>query len=287
MKRIITFLTICLAFALFTLSIAAAPNDTSLPRVIDDAGLLSHDEEVTLENRIAAITEEYDFDVVILTVNSIGIETPAAFADDYYDYIGYGCGDNSDGMLLLLAMESRDYYTSTTGKCISIFTDYGIANMSESFVSYLSGGDYYGGFSEYLSLVDDYAYEYENHGAVDTWIPDDDVIPNDSNPVPSDPDFEEYLGAVVLSLIISLVIAIITVLIMRSGMNNVTKKHAAMRYITADGLNITKNSDIFLYRTVSRVRRQTESNSGGGHFGGSSTHIGSSGRSHGGGGGKF
>ena len=66
-------------------------------------------------------------------------------------------------------------------------------------------------------------------------------------------------------------------------LKSVKAKAKADDYVVKDSLELKSAKDIFLYRTVSRVRRQTESSGGGG----GGIHTSSSGSSHGGGGGKF
>lgn len=68
---------------------------------------MSDSEEAKLDSEIEKIRTNYDFDVVLLTVESLEGYTPEAFADDYYDYNGYGIGDNNDGVLFLISMEER------------------------------------------------------------------------------------------------------------------------------------------------------------------------------------
>ena len=68
----------------------------------------------------------------------------------------------------------------------------------------------------------------------------------------------------------------------KKQLNSVSSKAKADDYVVKDSLNLKSAKDIFLYRTVSRVRRQTESSSSSG-----GSHTSSSGSSHGGGGGKF
>ena len=58
---------------------------------------------------------------------------------------------------------------------------------------------------------------------------------------------------------------------------------AANSYVKENGLNITNSEDKFLYSKVNKTERPKERDSGGG----SSTHTSSSGRTHGGTGGKF
>lgn len=78
-------------------------NDADLPRVVDEADLLSDSEEKELAGKIEDLTDKYNFDIVIVTADTINGETPMAYADDYYDYNGYGAGADNDGILLLLS----------------------------------------------------------------------------------------------------------------------------------------------------------------------------------------
>ena len=68
-------------------------------------------------------------------------------------------------------------------------------------------------------------------------------------------------------------IALIVVLVMLSQLKSVKPKRGAAEYTKADGMRMTRSSDLFLYRTVSRIRRETDSSGshgGGGYRGGSS-----------------
>jgi uncharacterized membrane protein YgcG len=77
-----------------------------------------------------------------------------AYADDFYDYNGYGFGANNDGCLLLVSMEDRDWWISTTGYGITALTDAGIEYIGDEFVSYLSDAEYAKGFDMFADLVD-------------------------------------------------------------------------------------------------------------------------------------
>ena len=72
-----------------------------------------------------------------------------AYADDFYDYNGYGYGDSRDGILLLISMEERDWRISTCGYGITVFTDAGQEYISDKFLPYLSDGDYSEAFTKY------------------------------------------------------------------------------------------------------------------------------------------
>ena len=102
------------------------PEERNLPRLVDDAGLLSDSEEEELLGELDEISERQEFDVAVVTVNSLEGKTAEAYADDFYDYHGYGFGTDHDGILLLVSMEARDWHITTTGYGITAFTDAGI-----------------------------------------------------------------------------------------------------------------------------------------------------------------
>ena len=79
---------------------------------------------------------------------------------------------------------------------------------------------------------------------------------------------------------IALIIALIVVSSMKKKLTSVKFADSANDYVRPGSLNLTESRDTFLYSSVTRTVRETESRSGGG--GGS--HTSSSGRSHGGGG---
>ena len=95
---------------------------------------------------------------------------------------------------------------------------------------------------------------------------------------------------IMVSLVVGVIAGFIGVSIMKSGMRTIRQNNAASDYTVRDSMNLSSQKDIYLYRTVTKTRRQTENTSGpnrsGGHSGGS-IHVGSSGRSHGGRSGKF
>ena len=78
------------------------------------------------------------------------------YADDFYDYNGYGYGDSNDGLILIVVMDTSDWWISTCGKAIKTFTDAGIEYIGEQIVPYLSNGDYYGAFDKFADLCDEF-----------------------------------------------------------------------------------------------------------------------------------
>ena len=91
----------------------AIPEERQKPLLVDDAGLLTEEESSALLNKLEDISQKYENEVGIVTVNSLEGKTAEAYADDYYDYNGYGYGENDDGLLLLISMGEREWAIST------------------------------------------------------------------------------------------------------------------------------------------------------------------------------
>ena len=155
---------------------AYAAEELHTVRLVDYAGLLEDDEAETLEEKLDQISEDYDCDVVIVTEESIDGADPMAYADDFYDYNDYGMGDDNSGILLLLTMSERKWKMSTHGDAIRIFTDAGQEYMSDKFVSSLTDGDYYEGFTEFADLCEEFIIQAQNGEPYDVEnMPDDSI----------------------------------------------------------------------------------------------------------------
>ena len=154
---------ICLILCLLLLPSLFLSVGAEQQYVIDNADLMSSSEEAALEEKAQALRQEYGMDVVILTVDSLDGKRPQEYADDYYDYNGYA--DN--GVLFLLSMEERDWYISTKGNAIYALTDYGIQQVGEAALPYLSSGEYYEAFTVFLDALPVYFTAYQNGAPVD------------------------------------------------------------------------------------------------------------------------
>ena len=239
-------------------------------RVVDMAELLSDSDKTALLSKLDEISERQKLDIVVLTVNTLDGKTPRDYADDFYDYNGYGFGENKDGILLLVSMEDRDWWISTTGYGITALTDAGIEYISEKFLSDLSDGDYAQAFTTYAELCDQFITQAKTGESYDT------------GNMPKEPF--NVAWNILVAFVIGLVVAVIVTSIMKKQLKTVQLKSEANNYVKANSMILTENRDLFLYNQVSRRARPKETDNS---SGGSSTHTSSSGSSHGGGGGKF
>ena len=136
-----------------------ALTDGGKPTLVDRERLLTDAEAEALSKRLKEIGTAYQCDVIIATVPDLGDKTAEEYADDFFDYNGYGYGAtpdqngttvNGDGILLLLAMADRDFAISTSGYAITAFTDFGIQSyLEDRFLPYLKENDYDGGFNAF------------------------------------------------------------------------------------------------------------------------------------------
>jgi len=180
-KRIFTAACIALLFFAFALSCFAAPT-SAIPakrlqnRLVDSAALLDALEEKELLFTLNEISARQECDIVIVTVDALDGKTATEYADDFFDYNGYGYGKTRDGILLLISMEARDWALSTHGYGIEAFTDAGQAYMMDDFVlPCLSDDDFYGAFTEFAAQCDAFLTQaandepYDSHNLPGSW----------------------------------------------------------------------------------------------------------------------
>jgi uncharacterized protein len=244
MKKILALLLLLL------LLVTPALADGS--RVIDDADVLSASEETSLEQAISLIREKYQFDVVLLTKTSIDGKVPRYYAADYYDYGGFGYGDNHDGIILLLVtgagVGNRDYTIVNTGRGEKIFDDDAMEELEEAMLPSLRASNFAAGMASFVSGVEEQLDYMTPKSRTERWG--------------------------LLSFVVGLVIGTIVALIFRGQMKTVRRKVNAQSYIRDGSFQLNRVQDIYLYTTTTRRKIETSSSSGGGggFTGSSGTH---------------
>ena len=240
-----------------------------LPIVYDEADLLTDYEESALTEKLSNFSTYNQMEVVVAVLNSTYGYSPMEYADNFYDYNNYGYGADKSGLILIVVMDSREWWISTCGSAINVFTDAGIEYIGEQIVTYLSNGDYAGAFDEFADQCGVFIAQAENGEPYDYYN-----LPK----VPFD-----VSGSLIIAVAAGLIIALIYTGTLKSQLKTVRAQRNAENYLRNGSMNVTRSSDMFLYRKVNRTPRQNGSSS----RGGSRTHVSSSGRSHGGGGGRF
>ncbi|SCH34684.1 Domain of uncharacterised function (DUF477) [uncultured Clostridium sp.] len=265
MKKILSFALCAFICCLFAAVPALAANE-GYKRLMDEADLLTSAEESALLAELDEISERQGMDVVVVTVYSLEGKSPMNYADDYFDYHGYGQGNDHSGVLLLHSPEERDWWISTCGYGIEAFTDAGIDYIGELITPNLADGDNAAAYHTFAEQCDRFISQAKTGE------------PFDTDSLPREPLSWIWIA---VSIAAGFVIALIIVGSMKSKLKMVRFQAGANSYLRQGSMNVTESRDLFLYRHVSRTAKPKSSSSG------SSTHSSSSGRSHGGGGGKY
>ena len=277
MKKVYRALLIIALTCLLTLPGLGAgaqtiPAERQKPRFVDEVGLLTEAEAGTLLALLDEISERQACDVAIAVAATLGGKTSTAYADDFFDYNGYGMGPNDDGIILIICLEERDWAISTHAFAIDAFTDSGQEYIMDKVLPDLSAGNYAAAFTTFADQCDTFltaardGRRYDGHYMPDT---------------PPLFSFASFMERLIITLPVGAVLSFIITLIMKARLKTVRFQPSARDYIRPGSFNLVASRDMFLYRTVSRTRRASDSG------GGSSTHTSSSGRSHGGSSGKF
>lgn len=235
-------------------------------RVFDQANLLSSDEKESLEKDITAFKEKTNQDFVFVSTTNTDGKTWEEYADDFYDDNGFGQGDDKNGMLFLIDMKHRKFHISTTGSMIDILNDQRINQIIESSTDDMVNGDYYDAVKTVLTTSEGYVA---------------DGPAANSHRVPRERSKTNYIVTFIIALIVGIITAVsFYVYISR----NYLLKKATYRYpyYEMSTLNLTESrtSKVFDVTTTRHIPKPPPSS-------GSSTHMGGSGTSHGGGSGSF
>ncbi|WP_133015534.1 TPM domain-containing protein [Clostridium cuniculi] len=254
----------CISVLIFILSFSFIVKANVNP-VVDEAKLLSQDERDKLREDIEKFRESYNIDAVIVTTNDLQGKNTMDYADDYYDYNGYGLGDNKSGILLLIDMNDRKIWISTSGDAIEYFTDNRIDSIISDISKYLRNEEYFDACNIFLTDIQYY---------IDSGIPEGQYTYSEE---------ENTLKIVLIALGVAAVVAGVTCIVVVNSYKN-SKSVSSVNYVDNSSIVFTKRRDTFVNTFTTKTKIERNNSSGGS---GSSTHRSSSGNTHGGGGGSF
>jgi len=244
-KILITILpALLLALAISPAAYAAEQN-----LVTDFSGVLTPGQREDLLARAETISARYRCDVAVAVVERMSAGDIETSAHDYYDDNGFGYGPESGGLLLYLSVGDREITLAAKGYGNTAFTDYGRDVILDAYIlPQLLEDNYYGAFSAYLDISEEFlAMAREGR-------------PFDWN---TDPAYagEETSVKLAVVIILPLLIAFITCSIWKSKMKTAKIAKTACNYIPEGGFKLTGSADMFIYRTVTRVKIESNSSS--------------------------
>lgn len=271
MVRRITLAAFAVVFLIMSWTSIEAKAEKVL--VADSAAIFSSSEESDLESKLKGLSNQYSMDIVIVTTDDADGKSAREYADDYFDYNGYGIGADRDGILLLMDFDNREVYISTSGKGIRYLTDARIESiLDDVFDAGFADGGYYSGAKAFIASTSSFLAQGIPEG-----------------------QYNEDEGANRISLFDGLIGAA------ASGASGLgyfatTKRRykghpAPLAFNFRDSslveLGIASDNLINEYTTSRIIPVAPVRSSGGGSIGRSTTHRSGSGRMHGGGGRKF
>jgi uncharacterized protein len=231
------YLVIAIIFAL-SLTLAVSVFADNAPRVIDNADLLTDEEEEKLSTLFDEVGARQNYDVVVYTVETLeeefGTWDASYYAQRLFESDGYGA--DREGTVLLISMAERDWGIYSTD-----MDDATVESIGETVVPYLSDGDYYGAFVKFAE-------------SVETSVIEGAKFPLD--------------GMIVMSVIFGFIVAFIVVTVMKGKLKSVRSCDNAREYVRNGSFELKHSRDLYLYSTVTRIAKPKNTSGSGGRSGG-------------------
>ena len=207
--------------------------------IYDEADLLSTQEETQLAEKLSEIGEEFDAQIVVMTVTSTSGNIDV-YIEDKFDSMNMGYGENRDGVLLLVCMDDREYRILSNGYAGEAIGPSQINAIGDAIVSDLSEGVYADAFSTFADQCAYYLDGYLN-------------------------GFPFNVGKnLIVALIVGVVAGIVVAFVLKKQLKSVRQQKQANVYIKSGSMQITASRDLFLYREVSKTKKASTNSSGSG-----------------------
>ena len=235
--------------------------------VFEEAGILSDSDAQTLESQAQSMAQTYGFGVYLVTVDDF---TDYGYSDVYdcavafYEESELGLGDDHDGELLFMSMSNRKYALVYHGYGDTAFTEYGRDLLENDMLDCFRNDDWYGGFQQYMEWSE-YLLSEAANGEPLGWGEYGDEHPDDD--YDDGPGLVEWLTVLGIPAVITVVIGLVLI----GQMDTVSEATKANEYVVPHTLNIRVKSDRYTHSTETRVKVESDSDSGGGsthHSGG-------------------
>ncbi len=251
------------------------------PYVLDQAGLLSDGQREALEEKAAALSEQHDCSLYIVTVQdhtnyNYDVYEAAKGIFQYYDL---GCGEDRDGVILLLSMNERDYaFAGHGGRGETICGNESSWLIEDEFLDNFRNNDWYGGFEDFLDACGAQLTKLENGEDIADGadiITGPDGLDYHSYNNPYETRQRSILPRLLAVILIPLAVALIVCSVFKGQMKTAKEATRADEYLVPHSINLRIKEDRFTHRTESRTLIETDSgHRSGGGGGGSSFHSG-------------
>ena len=218
--------------------------DEDVGFLYDDADLLTDGEEATLAAKLEEISYARNTQLVICTIASMDGGDIDEFLPFLYDSMGFGFGENHEGVLLLICMDPREYRILSNGYAGEAIGPDQIDTLCDFMDTYLPNGQYVAAFNSFATQCDE-MLEYYQAGSP-----------------------FKFGKSLMISLAIGILVGVIVAFVLKAQLKSVRKQTTAYVYEKQGSMHVDYQYDIFLYRNVIRTKKQkreesTSSGSGG------------------------
>jgi len=261
----------------------AQPEETAAPAfpyVLDQAGLLTDSQRETLEQKAAALSEQHQCSLYVVTVEdhtSLNYDVYEA-AKGIFQHYDLGWGAEKNGVILLLSMDARDYaFAGHGGRGETICSRESSWLIEDEFLDNFRNNDWAGGFGDFLDACDTQLTKLEKGEDVNAGA---DIITG-----PDGLDYHDYnnpyetrepsiLPRVLAVIFIPVAVALGVCSVFKAQMKTAKEATRADEYLVPHSMRLRTKEDRFTHRTESRTVIETDSGHRAGGGGGSSFHSG-------------
>lgn len=228
-------LVLCLIMAVPAFASGSDADTAEEILVYDEADLLTDGEEYTLNANLLAVSHEHRAQLIVVTLSSMDGGDIDEFDDYLYDEMGFGYTEYHDGVMLLVCMDPREYRILSNGFAGNAITSGEIDAIGSAIVSDLSDGNYADAFDDFADRCDYYLGGYLNGYPF---------------------NFGRNL---LIALAVGILAGLIVALSLKAQLKSVRRKDQANDYVKSGSMEVTVRRDLFLYRTVSRTKKESSS----------------------------
>ena len=228
--------------------------------VFDERQLFTAEQFATLEAKGAELASKYNMGVYFLTTDYMdGLSNPSSsqrtnYATTFYKEHKLGLNpasgtDYGDGIMFVIAADSRDYVTIAYGQGSYSFSDKGIETMENAVLDNIKDhkDNWYGAATTYYDQVGRQLDYYDRHGKAQKPL-----------------GLLDYAIRIFIFIGIPLIVTFFVIRKWESDMKTAVEQSEAGNYLDAGSLTLTRQDDQFVNTTLVATPKPKSNDSGGG-----------------------
>ena len=211
--------------------------------IFDEYGLLSQEEKQELNQELADIYEQYQYDAILLITPDISSDDARKYAAEFMQENKIGYGDTHEGMCIFNQPDKRNITIVFRGKTQDDFTDTIQDLMLDKCQGKMKEGDMTGGYKSLISDLKKGLIRVTQGKKIRPLDISDTSLP------------EEALIYLIISFAVMAIPTLIMTLFQVHKMKTRVPQPNANAYQAEGGLQLTEERDMFLYSTISRTEK--------------------------------